>query len=149
MPRRKQQVQLSEEERSYLKRLTSKGQVQVRVYQRARVLLLSDGEPGLSTAEVARRVGVSVSTVKRLRSRYLSQKAERAVAEKPRPGRPRRFSGEQRAQITALACSTPPEGYSQWSLRLLADKVVELGWVESISYGSVRSVLKKTNFSPT
>jgi transposase len=71
------------------------------------------------------------------------------LTDKPRSGRPTVINGLQRAKITALACSDPPEGYERWSLRLLADKAVELKLVESISYGEVRLILKKTNLSLT
>jgi len=69
------------------------------------------------------------------------------LTDKARPGRPPTIDGLQRAKVTALACSEPPEGYAHWSLRLLADKAVELELVETISYGSVRDILKKTNSS--
>jgi putative transposase len=69
--------------------------------------------------------------------------------DKPRPGRPVGLSGEDRAKVTALACSDPPEGFARWSLRLLADKLVELDYVDSISFKQVGLVLKKTNCSPT
>jgi len=67
------------------------------------------------------------------------------LADNPRPGRPIEIDGNQRAKITALACSDPPEGYAEWNLRLLADKAVELGYCESLSHTSVRRILKKTN----
>jgi hypothetical protein len=67
------------------------------------------------------------------------------LADQPRPGRPIKISGEQRAKITALACSEPPEGYERWNLRLLANKVVELGYCEHISHTEVADILKKTN----
>jgi putative transposase len=70
------------------------------------------------------------------------------LIDNPKPGRPPLIDGLQRAKITALACSQPPEGYEKWSLRLLADKAVELELVPSISYGEVRLILKKTNSSP-
>ena len=70
---------------------------------------------------------------------------ETALEELSRCGRPLKFDGYQRAQITALACSAPPEGHSQWSLRLLADQLVELDVVEAISYETVGVILKKTN----
>jgi hypothetical protein len=74
---------------------------------------------------------------------------ESAIEERPRSGKPPKFSGKQQAKITALACSTPPEGRSRWTLRLLADKVVELELVDDISHKSVGEILKKTNSSLT
>ena len=73
----------------------------------------------------------------------LREGLEAALYEKARPGAPKQFKGNQAAQVTALACSKPPEGYSRWSLRLLADKLVELEYLETISYGTVNRVLKK------
>jgi transposase len=77
------------------------------------------------------------------------EKGLQALHDRPRSGRPIKIDGEQRAKITALACSTPPEGYAEWSLRLLADKAVELDFCEQISHTQVRTILKKTNSSHT
>lgn len=142
MPKKLHEVKLTPKERTELELLTRKGEVQVRVYQRARILLLVD--EGHKDAEVMARVGVSRATVNRIRRRYGAEGLE-AVCEKPRPGRLHTFDGEVRAKLTALACSPAPEGRARWDLRLLADKAVELGYVESISHVTVREVLKKTN----
>ena len=119
----------------------------MRVYKRARILLLADA--GLKDAEIVKSVGTSRATVARIRKRYGEEKARGAIAEKPRPGRPSVFDGQTRAKITALACSDPPEGRARWDLRLLADKAVELGYVEAISHVTVRKMLKKTSFLRT
>ena len=145
---KKYRVKLSAWERSELAPLTSGGISSIRRYKRARVLLLADeasGQPGLSDLEIARLVDVSVGTVERLRRRFVEEGLASALSEKSRPGRSNTFSGSQRAQITALACSTPPQGRGRWTLRLLADKAVELQFVEHISHTTVRKVLKKTN----
>ena len=136
------EVKLSEEERQELEGLISRGEVQVRMYRRARILLLAD--EGLKDAEIVKRVGVSRATVSRMRQRYRDEGLG-AVAEKARSGRPSIFDGEARAKITALACSGAPEGRGRWDLRLLADKAVELGFVEGISHVTVREILKKTS----
>lgn len=120
--------------------------MQVRVFQRARILLLVD--EGHKDAEVMAQVGVSRATVNRIRCRYGAEGLG-AVREKPRPGRPHTFDGEVRAKLTALACSTPPEGRARWDLRLLADKAVELGYVETSSHVTVGEVLKKTSWPRT
>jgi transposase len=73
------------------------------------------------------------------------QKGLKVLADEPRSGRPLQIDGEQRAKITALACSDPPEGYARWSLRLLADKAVELEYIETISHTEVADILKKTS----
>ena len=94
--------------------------------------------------EIAEKLDISPATVERTRRAYVEAGLKEALNEKPRSGRPPVISGETRAQITALACSTPPEGFGQWSLRLLADKAVELHFIETISYESVGTILKKT-----
>lgn len=140
-------VQLSPEEQSQLTRLTMQGKAAVRQVKRAHVLRQANA--GKSDEAIADRVGVSVPTVGRIRRTYATGGVAVAVAEKPRSGRPPGISGETRAKVTALACSTPPAGRSRWTLRLLADKVVELVADEPISYQSVRTILKKTNLSLT
>ena len=90
----------------------------------------------------------SVSTVKRTRWRFLQEGLEAALKEKPRPGRPPKITGEIEAKLTVLACSQPPEGHAQWTLRLLAGRLVELGYLESISHTAVGNRLKKTRSNP-
>ena len=110
-------------------------------------MLLADEshESGHKTDQaIAEKLDISPATVERTRRAYVETGLKEALNEKPRSGRPPVISGETRAQITALACSTPPEGFGQWSLRLLADKAVELHFIESISYKSVGTILKKT-----
>ena len=102
---------------------------------------------GQTYTEVAGRVGVTVQSVSNWAGKYKDEGLV-FLTDKPKPGRPVTITGPERAKITALACSEPPKGYEQWSLRLLAEKAVELDLVESVSYGSVRLILKKTNSSP-
>ena len=90
----------------------------------------------------------SVSTVKRTRWRFLQGGLEAALEEKPRSGRPPKITGEIEAQLTVLACSQPPEGHAHWTLRLLAERLVELGCLDSISHVAVGNRLKKTKSSP-
>lgn len=116
MPKKMYHVKLTSEERNELEALTRKGEVQVRVYRRARILLLAD--EGFKDAEIMTRTGSSRATVTRIRERYAHEGVRGAVAEKPRSGRPSIFSGATRAKITALACSAAPEGRSRWDLRL-------------------------------
>ncbi len=150
--KKKYQVKLSTAQREILKKLTSSGTIKVRVYKRARVLLLSDehrkggSKPG---SQIAEEVGLSLSTVQRVRRQFVQKGLEATLTEKPRTGAPRKFEERDRAKITALACSEPPEGYARWSLRLLAEKLVELELIESVSYDTVDKVLKKTNLSLT
>ena len=88
---------------------------------------------------------MSTATVSRIRRRFVEGGLEQGLTEKPRPGQRRKLSGKQEAHMIAVACSTPPEGHGRWTLRLLAGKVVELGFASSISPETVRQVLKKTN----
>ena len=143
--RKRYNVKLSEAQRQELERITQAGECRVRVYKRSRALLLAD--EGVSDSEILKQADISLATLKRICKRFCEEGL--AVQDKPKPGRPSIFSGEQKAKITALACSDAPEGRSRWTLRLLADKAVELGLVEHISHEGVSKVLKKTNSSPT
>lgn len=133
---------LSEEDLHYLKDLLSKGSLAVKTYRRATALLsLNEGE---SQTAVAQRLGVTKQTVCGWVKKYRENGLDFLV-DKARSGRPKKIMSVDEAKVTALACSDPPEGYSQWSLRLLADHAVELIEAENISYSSVNRILKKTN----
>lgn len=138
---KKPHIQLTESERTHLKELLRKGSLPVKVYRRAQALLALD--QGQTYLAVAALVGVSNLTVATWSQRY-RQMGLAMLQDQPRSGRPRTIAGLQRAQITALACSEPPAGYGQWSLRLLADQAIELGYVEQISHTQVSTILKKT-----
>lgn len=143
----KYKVNLTRAERSELGCLTLGGTIGVRKLNRVKILMLADEshESGHKTdKEIAEKLDISPITVERTRREYVEAGLQEALNEKPRSGRPPVISGETRAQITALACSTPPEGFGQWSLRLLADKAVELHFIEMISHKSVGTILKKT-----
>ena len=139
---KKQHVQLSEKDRKYLEGLISKGELKAKVYRRAYGLLELDR--GETYTAVSQRLQVSIATVSRWAAKYRKQRLA-VLYDQPRSGRPIEIDGSQRAKITALACSEPPEGYARWSLRLIADKVVELGYCEQISHTEVADILKKTN----
>ena len=142
----KYNVKLSREERGKLNRLTLGGSMGVRKLNRVKILLLADenSEKGSKTdKEIANKLDVSEATVVRIRRRFATEGLD-AIDEKPRSGRPPEISGEERAKITALACSKAPEGFGRWTLRLLADKVVELDLVDSISHSTIGEILKKT-----
>ena len=148
---KKYQVNLTETERQQLINLTRRGKSSARQLTHARVLLLSDEQRKdgpIKDSEIASLLAVSVSTIHRIRQQFQTEGLAATLEDKPRSGRPKRFSGRDAATITALACSTPPEGHARWSLRLLADKVVELEYIKSISYVTVFNILKKTNFHP-
>jgi putative transposase len=143
---KKEHVSLSKADRAYLQNLIKKGSLPAKTFKRATALLELDR--GRTFTEVAAIVGVVISTVSTWAKKYQDSGLD-VLTDKPRSGRPTVIDGLQRAKITALACSDPPQGYDKWSLRLLADKAVELKLVESISYGEVRLILKKTNSSLT
>jgi len=138
-------VRLRKKERCSLVAITRKGEINVRVYRRARALLLAN--EGKTDEAIAKETDLTRLTVFNLRKRF-QQERIRCVHDKARSGRPPSIDGVTRAKITALACSEAPEGYSQWSLRLLADKAVELRLVESIHRGTVGEILKKMRFNP-
>lgn len=144
----KYKVNLTRAARSELGRLTLGGLIGVGQLNRVKILLLADEshETGQRTdKEIAEKLDVSPATVARTRRRYAEVGLKSTLNENPRSGRPPVISGETRAQITALACSTPPEGFDQGSLRLLADKAVEVAFIETISHESVGTILKKTS----
>lgn len=139
---KKQHVQLSPADRDYLESLTRQGEQTAKIYRRA--LALQELDRGRTYTEVSKTLKMTVPTLSGWAAKYLENGLD-ALHDQPRSGRPIEIDGTQRAKITALACSTPPEGYAQWSLRLLADKAVELGYCEHISHTEVGQVLKKTN----
>ena len=145
-------VSLSLEEREYLKQLIGAGSLPVRTQSHARILLKAyQGEqgPGWQDADIAQAVECSRATVGRVRQRFAREGLEAALHRRP-PNRqyPRKLDGRQEAHLVAVACSDPPEGQGRWTLRLLANRMVELEYVETLSYQTVRRVLKKTNSSP-
>ncbi len=143
MGRAKYIVELAEEERVGLRILLRRGKASVRMVARARVLLKAD--EGCTDKVIAAALDVGPATVGRVRKRFVEWGLEQALREQPRPGQRRKLSGKQEAHVIAVACSTPPEGHARWTLRLLAGKVVELGFAPSISPETVRQVLKKTS----
>ena len=143
MPKR--QVQLTAEQRQRLVDITNKGKVAVRTFKRSQILLLS--EQGYKDRIIAERVGVSVATVERTRQKFVQQGLDEAITEKPRPGKPCKLDGKTEAFLIATACSDAPAGQANWTMQLLADRLVTLDKVESISDETVRRILKKTNLS--
>lgn len=135
-------VDLKEAERKQLLDLTSKGKVSARKLKRAHILLLAD--EGRSDEAIASALHVSVPTVERVRRRFVTGNLDHALNEMMRPGARRKLDGKQEAFLVATACSAPPEGRSRWTMQLLADQLVELKVVDSISDDTVRRTLKKT-----
>jgi len=143
---KKYRVFLNGKKRSDLKRLVNTGTEKARKLTRARILLLADESPSgpsKKDKEIMEALGVCARTVALTRQRFTEGDIEGALNDKPRSGRPREFTGREEAKLTLIACSDPPEGRNRWSVRLLADKLVEMGVVDSISRESVRKYLKK------
>ena len=138
-------VNLREQERTELIQYLRKGRSSARSQTRARILLLSDDV--LEDDEIVETLKVSKSTVCRIRKRYCEGGLNYALQEKPRSGAPAKIDGKIEAKITMLACSEPPDGRSKWTLNLLADRLVEMEVVDSISNMSVQRVLKKMKLS--
>jgi len=141
-------VRLTEDERNRLETIVRRGRAHARKLLYARILLKADAEgPDRWTDErIAEAFEVSTATVARERRRFLEDGLEVALMPK-KPGRPRRrvLDGRAEAHLIALSCSDPPEGRERWSLRLLAERMVELGYADALSYETVRRTLKKTN----
>jgi putative transposase len=131
---------LTPADQEHLVAITRRGRTKVRTFKRASALLQL--QAGHTLLHVAEALPVSRPSVARWRDHY-RRAGLQALDEKPRSGRPVRIDGRQRARITALACSQPPSGRARWTLRLLADKVVELGYCGSLSHTGVRQILKK------
>jgi len=139
----KNQVKLKSKERKKLKQLISKGTEKARKITRCRILLMAN--EGKTDTHIIETLKVARNTIRTVRSRYVKEGLEAAINEQLRSGAPKKFTGRQKAKITAIACSKPPEGRSRWTLRLIADKAVELKMTDDISHQTVKRILKKTN----
>ena len=134
-------VHLSEEEKELLEAITTKGESKARRIRRAHILLLAD--EGLKDKQIARSLGAAVTTVERVRKRFVEEGLQAALSERPRPGARPKLDGRQEAYLMALACSDPPEGKKHWTMQMLAERLVELEMVEEISDETVRRTLKR------
>jgi transposase len=134
-------VALTAEERNELVGLTRSGKTAARTLTRARILLKAD--EGLSDDEIAEEVGTSIPTVERTRRRFVEENLG-ALTERPRPGQRPKLAAKGEAHLIAVACRKAPGERKRWTLRLLADKAVEVGLCQALSYETVRCVLKKT-----
>ena len=143
-------VELTSEERKELSELVSKGKAAVRKITHARVLLQADESqngPAWTDNQVSKAFGIHINTIHGIRRRFVEQGLQAALERKKQdtPSRKRIVDGEVEAHLIALRCGDPPEGKNQWNLRLLADKLVALEIVPSISHETVRQALKKTS----
>ena len=153
MPAFKYVIELSEQDKTELLDIVTKGSSPARTILRANILLASDkhSEKYLTVAEIANVYHTTPTTVQTVRTSYCEKGLEATINRKKRetPPVPAKVTGEVEAHVIALACGKPPEGYAKWTLRLLADKTVELGYITSISHVTVSNTLKKTNLSLT
>ena len=153
MPAFKYVIELSEQDKTELLDIVTKGTSHARTILRANILLASDkhSEKYLTVAEIANVYHTTPTTVQTVRTSYCEKGLEATINRKKRetPPVPAKVTGEVEAHVIALACGKPPEGYAKWTLRLLADKTVELGYITSISHVTVSNILKKTNLSLT
>ncbi len=134
-------VNLTNDDREYLNQFTKRGEAKARSLTRARILLMAD--KGYSNKDIAEILGTTIPRVYRTRKRYCQEGLDSALFEKQRSGAPPKIDGTVEAQATLLACSEPPEGRSTWTLQLIADTLVELKMIDSISAMSVCRILKK------
>ena len=146
MARERYAVQLSEEERERLTQLVRSGRSSARIVTRARILLKVD--EGWTAPQVASALDVSAGTVFRIKRRYVEEGLDAVLHDRVQANRFRKLDDKGEAHLIALAYSDAPEGHDHWTLQLLADRMVELGVVESLSYETVRLKLKKTFSSP-
>jgi hypothetical protein len=144
-------VTLTAEERQELQVMASTGKAAARKLVRARILLLADeadGGPANADPEIVNALGCGQATVERVRKQFVEEGLEATLAPKPTIRTyERRLDGKAEAHLVAIACGAPPEGRARWTLRLLADRMVGLGYIESVSPETVRLTLKKTNSS--
>lgn len=148
----KYKVTLTEDERSELKKLITTGKAAARKLNHARILLLSDEGaegPGKNDAEIAEALNTGRRTIERVRQQFVEEGLEQALNPRPQPQRPDKvkIKGEIAEQLTELACSSPPEGRGRWTLQLLAEQLVVLTSLDSISEETVRKALKKTTLT--
>lgn len=146
MPKKIHHINLNDRDYDYLQHYVQSGQKAARAINRARILLFADA--GMNDEEIAATLCLSMATVYRVRKNYHTNGLPRALTEQVRRGAPAKLDGRAEATLTMLACSTPPEGYGRWTLQLLADKLVELEVVPSVSLPTVQRALKKTNANP-
>ena len=147
-------VTLTKEERNELEAMTRRGKTHARRFIHARALLLCDASvdgPAWNVADVATALGVTSRAIEHLKKRFVEDGLEAALERKPREKPPREvvFDGAFEARLIALACSDAPDGHMRWTVRLLADKAVELRFAESVSHMTVQRALKKMNLSLT
>ena len=146
MPAKRQEVRLTTAQRATLEKFVAEGTKSARAINRARILLLLD--EGHREKDLPTILGVSHATIYHVRQKYLKQEHAHildVLHEAPRSGRPLKIDSRVEANVTMIACSDPPAGYGRWTLHMIADKLVQLEVIDTISHESVRRTLKKIN----
>ncbi len=151
MPAKRYIVSLTEEERIALKKLTTTGKASAKKINHAQILLQADinqAKEGYTDQQISEALNISTRTIERVRQRFVEEGLENALHPRPKKSlKLKKIDGETEAHLLALSCSQAPQGYSRWTLRLLAQEMVTLEYIESISHESVRQVLKKTSLN--
>jgi len=137
---------ISPEDLEILELMCTKGIYPARELKRAEILIL--GNQCYTVHEIAEAVGRSPNTVRNVRRRYIEEGLEGAIKDKPRPGKPQKIFSSEEAMITTIACSEAPAGHSRWTIRMIADKFIQLSEVDYVCPETIRRVLKKVNSSP-
>jgi hypothetical protein len=149
MPAKQYIVGLTEDERKSLNKLTTTGKASARKINHARILLKADiNQPdgGCRDQQISEALNISTRSIERVRQRFVEESLENALNPRPKKSlKLKKIDGEAAAHLIALACSQVPQGYNRWTLRLLGEEMVTLEYIESISYETVRQVLKKTS----
>lgn len=141
----KYRVTLTPEERLELTQLTSRGELSVRKMKRAQILILAD--KGQSDETISEMLSVGLSTIHRIRQKFVEGNVDFALNELPRPGGQKKLDSKAEALLVAMTCSEPPAGRARWTMQLLTDRLVELKVVENLSSETVRRTLEKNNLS--
>ena len=139
----KYRVELTESQKCRLNEVANRGRSPARMVKRALALLKAD--EGQTDDRVAEALSIGRRTVVRIRKRFCEEGLESALVERPRTGQKRKLDDRAEAHLVAIACSDPPEGHAHWTLKLLAERMVELDYVDSIARETIRKSLKKTN----
>lgn len=138
-------IQLKQKERNYLQSFTTSRNLSLREFNRAKILLFMD--KGLSISEISDLLDIDRTTIWRIKQRYLNRGLEMALTEDSRSGQPAKYTMTHESELSALVCGPVPEGRRKWTIRLLVEELRKQKGFETITYGSVRSLLKKTNLS--
>lgn len=146
MGRKVKALKLKQKDREALKAFLSVGKRSARALKRAMILKYLD--EGKHSSEIISLLDTSLPTICKVKNRYNEEGLESALRERPRSGQPPKIGQREEAYITGIACSEPPQGRKRWTIELITDRVIELGYIEKVSRESVRKVLKKASLNP-